>query len=207
MEGNDMNSMNDITNDITNYIANDITNDIAKCSLNNNMNDSLNSISNDSLNNNMNDSLNSISNNNSNNEYKEYIVENLKQIGEKKSKYCTGHILDYKLVFNPNIRLGGCEKCSQDTINGRLPINEFEKKHSPKKTLIIKEIEKLEIVKREIKCAFTNLLNSNPNDLHVLFNLLYGMQENIITNDINRFQKEIIEMDRIEKLALHSSTT
>ena len=177
-----MNSMNDITNDITNDISNDIANDIAKCSLN--------------------DSLN----NNTNNEYKEYIVENLKQIGEKKSKYCTGHILDYKLVFNPNIRLGGCEKCSQDTINGRLPINEFEKKHSPKKTLIIKEIEKLEIVKREIKCAFTNLLNSNPNDLHVLFNLLYGMQENIITNDINRFQKEIIEMDRIEKLALDTST-
>ena len=165
-------------NDMNSMNENSIVNDIAKCSLNSS----------------------------SSNEYKEYIVENLKQIGEKKSKYCTGHILDYKLVFNPNIRLGGCEKCSQDTINGRLPINEFEKKHSPKKTLIIKEIEKLEIVKREIKCAFTNLLNNNPNDLHVLFNLLYGMQENIITNDINRFQKEIIEMDRIEKLALDSST-
>lgn len=124
-------------------------------------------------------------------EYKqnvEYVKSNIIKTEELKSQYCTGHILNKTLILNKNIRIDHCIQCKQQLQDG---LNSSEIKEETQMDLIKKELVKLNTVKLEIKCAFTNLLNTNSSEVNVLINTLYTMQDNIITNDINRFTKEL----------------
>jgi hypothetical protein len=123
-----------------------------------------------------------------------YHEQSLKEMALKKAQYCTGHILNKDLVFYELIRNSNCKKCKHDD-DMKLVVS--QKKELTQKEILTNEITKLEKVKQEIKYAFTNLLNNNEPDTHVFFNLLYNMQENIITNDISRFKKELENINNI----------
>jgi len=126
--------------------------------------------------------------------YLPYVESNLKEMALKKAEYCTGHILNKELVFYELIRNPNCKKCKHDD---EMKLVVSQKKEPTQKDIINNEIIKLEKVKQEVKYAFTNLLNNNDADTHVFFNLLYNMQENIITNDISRFKKELEHINNI----------
>ena len=120
-----------------------------------------------------------------NTEYK----KSMEEMAEKKRRFCTGHILSPDMVFNPLIRLDFCEKCTDDTENKRM---HFELKVPKYERLeyVKKELNKLETVQREIKFAYTCILNNHTGEILDLFNALFTMQNNILDNDINRFKQE-----------------
>ena len=126
------------------------------------------------------------------NEYKqniELVNKDLSDYEIKRKKYCTGHILEPNMVFNPIIRLTTCEKCVDDTKNNRM---HFELKVPKYERLeyVRKELQKLETVRREITYAYTCILNNHTGDILDLFNALFNMQINILDNDTGRFKKE-----------------
>jgi hypothetical protein len=113
-----------------------------------------------------------------------------------KQTHCTAHILDKTLILNKLIRNAKCTYCNDLTDN---KLNTTEIKEPTRKDWLVNEIDKLELVKREIKYAFTNMMNANNTDIIVLLNLLYNMQDNVITSDINRFKKEIEDINKLKK--------
>ena len=120
-----------------------------------------------------------------NTEYK----KNMEEIVDKKRRFCTGHILEPRMVFNPLIRLDFCEKCKSDTENKRMHF-ELKVPKYEKLEYVKKELTKLETVQREIKFAYTCILNNHTGEILDLFNALFTMQNNILDNDINRFKQE-----------------
>jgi len=118
----------------------------------------------------------------------EINVEKMKKI---KEQYCTGHIMNKNIVFKDFIRSDKCVQCLE---HNKIPKSIEVPRELTRKELLESEIKKLTIVKNEVKNAFINLLNTNPNDLHNFYNLLYNIQENIVNNDITRFTKELSEM-------------
>ena len=120
-----------------------------------------------------------------NTEYKQTMEE----MAEKKRRFCTGHILEPTMVFNPLIRLDFCEKCKSDTENKRMHF-ELKVPKYEKLEYVKKELNKLETVQREIKYAYTCILNNHTGEILDLFNALFTMQNNILDNDINRFKQE-----------------
>jgi len=115
--------------------------------------------------------------------------DDMEQMAIKIKRFCTGHILQPDMVFNPIVRIEHCEKCKSDTENNRM---HFELKVPKYERLeyVKKELQKLDTVKREITHAFTMILNNHTGDILDLFNALFNMQINILDNDIGRFKKE-----------------
>jgi len=129
-------------------------------------------------------------------EYKDYqkiINARLDELKIIKQTHCTGHILDKTLIMNKVIRNPNCTYCKDLTEKN---LNTTEIKEPTRKDWLVKEIDKLELVKREVKYAFTNMMNANNTDVNTLLNLLYNIQDNVVTSDINRFKKEIEDINK-----------
>lgn len=115
--------------------------------------------------------------------------KSMEEMAEKKRRFCTGHILEPDLVFNPIVRLEHCEKCTDDTKNNRMHF-ELKLPKDDRLEYLKKELGKLDTIKREITFAYTCILNNHSGDILDLFNALFNMQINILDNDICRFKKE-----------------
>lgn len=121
--------------------------------------------------------------------YETEYKKNMEEIAEKRRRFCTGHILEPTMVFNPLVRIDHCEKCKSDTQNKLMHFELKVPKHE-RLEYVKKEIDKLETVQREVKFAYTCILNNHTGDILELFNALFNMQNNILDNDIGRFKQE-----------------